>query len=122
MPKILVVENEEIMIELLEKKLTQEGYQVLVARNAQEGINAIKEEWPDLVLLDVDIPEGEGIKVMEKISQDPSLKALPIIVLSNSEDSFELRKAKALGATDWIIKTESDPFKLLEKIRRQIGR
>jgi len=122
MPKILIIENEEIMIDLLQKKLSQEGYKVLVARDAGKGIEIIKEEWPDLVLLDVDMPDGEGIKMMEQINQNPDLKALPIIVLSNSEDSFELRKARALGATDWIIKTQSDPLQLIEKIRRQIDR
>ena len=121
MPKILLVENEEIMIDLLEKKLDKEGYKVIVAREGEEGIKRIKEEWPDLILLDVDIPQGEGIKVMEEINRDPTLKAIPVIVLSNSDQSFELRKALALGAVDWVIKTESEPSQLIEKIRRQIG-
>jgi CheY-like chemotaxis protein len=122
MPKILIIENEEIMIDLLQKKLLKEGYKVVVAREGEEGIRTMREEWPDLVLLDVDMPQGEGIKVMEEISQDPSLKAIPVIVLSNSDQSFELRKARTLGAADWIIKTESDPLQLIEKVRRQIGR
>lgn len=122
MPKILIIENEEIIIDLLQKKLLKEGYKVVIAREGEEGIKIMREEWPDLVLLDVDMPQEEGIKAMEKISQDPNLKAIPVIVLSNSDQSFELRRARTLGATDWIIKTESDPLQLIEKVRRQIGK
>jgi CheY-like chemotaxis protein len=122
MSKILLVEKTEIVIDLLQKKLEKEGYEVLVARDRDEGMNKIREKWPDLVIVDVDIPRMEGLEIMEEISKDPELKAIPVIVIADSDQSLELRKAKALGARDWLIKTEFEPPELLKKIQRQIGR
>jgi len=120
--KILLIEDEEIMINLLEKKLIQEGYQVKVAKNGIEGLEKLKEEKPDLILLDIIMPKMGGFEVMEKISKDPELKEIPIIIISNSGQPVELDKAQKLGAKDWLIKTEFDPQEVIEKVEKQIGR
>ena len=119
--KILLVEDEKIMINLLEKKLTQEGYDVRVAVNGEEGLKAMREEKPDIVLLDIIMPKMGGFEVMEEMGKDPVLKEIPIVIISNSGQPVELDKAKELGAKDWLIKTEFDPQEVLEKVIRQIG-
>lgn len=120
--KILLVEDEEIMINLLEKKLTQEGYDVTVAVNGEEGLEKMKEQKPDVVLLDIIMPKKGGFEVMEEMNKDPVLKEVPVIIISNSGQPVELDKAKELGAKDWLIKTEFDPQEVLDKVRKQIGR
>lgn len=120
--KILLVEDEEIMINLLQKKLTQEGYDVTVAVNGEEGIEKMKEQKPDVVLLDIIMPKKGGFEVMEEMNKDPVLKEVPVIIISNSGQPVELDKAKELGAKDWLIKTEFDPQEVLDKVRKQIGR
>lgn len=120
--KVLLVEDEEIMINLLQKKLVQEGYEVLVARNGEEGLSMMKEVKPDIVLLDIIMPKMSGFEVMEEVRKDTELKKIPIVVISNSGQPVELDKAKELGARDWLIKTEFDPQEVIEKVIRQIGK
>jgi len=119
--KILLIEDEEIMIDLLQRKLTQEGYEVSIAKDGVEGLEMMKEMKPDLILLDIVMPNKNGFEVMEEIQADETLKDILIIVISNSGQPVEIDKAKKLGARDWLIKTEFDPQEVIEKVRKQIG-
>ena len=122
MPKILIVEDEGIIIDLLQKKLEKEGYEVEVARDGEEGLRKIREIWPDLILLDLEMPKMSGLGVMEEINKNPTLKRIPIIVMSEAGGSFELKRARELGAKDWIIKIEFDLPQIINKVVQQIGR
>ena len=119
--KILLVEDEEIIMGILEKKLTQTGYQVSVARDGEEGLKAMKEVKPDLILLDIVMPKMGGFEVMETMVKDQELKKIPVIVISNSGQPVELDRAQKLGAKDWLIKTEFDPQEVIDKVVKQIG-
>ena len=118
--KILVIEDEEIMVDLLQKKLTKEGYEVSVARDGVEGIKIMKKTKPDLILLDIIMPKMGGFEVMEKMAQEKELKKIPVIIISNSGQPVEIDKAQRLGAKDWLVKTEFDPKEVIEKIKKQI--
>ncbi len=120
--KILLVEDEELMIDLLQKKLEKEGYEISVARDGEEGLKKMREIMPDLVLLDIIMPKMGGFEVMEEMKKDPGLEKIPVIVISNSGQPVELDRAKKFGAKDWLIKTEFDPKEVLEKIKKQIGK
>lgn len=120
--KILLVEDEEIVIDLLQRKLTSEGYKVLVAKDGEEGLKMMKEAKPDLVLLDIIMPKKGGFEVMEEMQEDPELKKIPVVIISNSGQPVELDRAKELGAKDWLIKTQFDPQEVIVKVVRQIGK
>lgn len=120
--KILLVEDEEIMIDLLQRKLSKEGYAISLARDGEEGLKKMKEEKPDLILLDIIMPQKGGFEVMEEMNKDSELKNIPVIVISNSGQPVEIDKAERLGAKDWLIKTEFDPAEVLEKVIKQIGK
>ena len=120
--KILLVEDEEIMIDLLQKKLTKEGYEISVARDGEEGLKAMREVKPDLILLDIIMPKIGGFEVMEEMGKDKNLKDIPVIVISNSGQPVEIDKAQKLGAKDWLIKTEFDPQEVVDKVVKQIGK
>lgn len=119
--KILIIEDEELIIDLLEKKLIQENYEVMVTRDGVEGLEKMREIKPDLILLDIVMPKMGGFGVMEEMSKDRDLKDIPIIIVSNSGQPVELDRAKELGAKDWLIKTEFDPQEVIEKVKKQIG-
>lgn len=122
MKKILIVEDEQIMLDLLEKKLKSHGYEVFSARDGQAGLRLLKEQDnPDLILMDLVMPKMNGYSVMEEIQKDEELKKIPLIVISNSGQPVELDRIKELGAIDWLVKTEFDPQELLEKIKKQLG-
>lgn len=122
MKRILIVEDEKIMADLVQKKLEQEGYSTLVAQDGQQSLDMMRKEKPDLVLLDIILPKLNGFEVMEQINQDPELKDIPVIIVSNSGQPVELDRAKQLGAKDWLIKTEFDPQEVVDKVVRQIGK
>jgi len=119
--KILVIEDEEIMYTLLKRKLTNEGYDVSVAIDGEEGLEKMRKARPDLVLLDIIMPRKGGFEVMEEMQSDKDLRGIPVVVISNSGQPVELDKAKELGAKDWLIKTEFDPQEVIDKVKGQIG-
>lgn len=122
MPKrILIIEDEEILMNLLQRKLIQEGYEVSIARDGDEGLKLMKEASPDLILLDILMPRMGGIEVMETMQKDDGLKNIPVVIISNSGQPVEIDKAQKLGAKDWLIKTEFDPQEVVEKVKKQIG-
>jgi len=120
--KILLVEDEEIMIDLLQKKLTKEGYEVSVTKDGGEGLEKMREIIPDVVLLDIIMPKMGGFEVMEKMAKEEKLKDIPVIIISNSGQPVEIDQAKRLGAKDWLIKTEFDPQEVIDKVIKQIGK
>lgn len=122
MKKVLIIEDEDLIMDLLRKKLSQENYDVSTAHDGEEGLRVLREIKPDILLLDIVMPKKNGYEVMKEMSEDPELKKIPIIIISNSGQPVELDKAKDLGAKDWLIKTEFDPQEVVEKVRKQIGR
>ncbi len=120
--KILIIEDEEILTDLLEKKLTQVGYDVSVAPDGAEGIEQVKRSVPDLILLDIVMPKMGGFEVMKELQKDENFSKIPIIIISNSGQPVELDLAQKLGAKDWLIKTDFDPQEVLDKVVKQIGK
>ena len=119
--KILIIEDEKIICDLLERKLTREGYSVVITTNGIDGLIKMREDRPDIVLLDIIMPKMGGFEVMEEMNKDETLKDIPVIVVSNSGQPVEIDRIKKMGAKDWLIKTEFDPQEVLEKVKKQIG-
>lgn len=121
--KILVIEDEKVLSELLEKKIKEEGYEAFIAMDGEEGLELMKKEKPDLVLLDIIMPKMDGFRVMEEMNKDPelNLKKIPVVIVSNSGQPVEIDRALALGVRDYLIKTQFDPMEVIDKIKKQIG-
>jgi len=122
MEKILLIEDEELIIRLLSKKLAAIGYDVSLAMNGEEGLEKIKQVVPDLILLDIVMPRMGGFEVMAEMKKDEKIANIPVIIISNSGQPLELEKAKELGAVDWLVKTEFDPKEVAEKIQKYINK
>ncbi len=122
MKKIIIVEDEEILRNLLHKKLGNEGYDVDVAENGEEGLSKIKENKPDLILLDIIMPKMGGFEMLEEMQKEEELSKIPVIVVSNSGQPVEIDRAQKLGAKDWLVKTEFDPQEVIDKVVTQIGK
>ncbi len=122
MKKIIIVEDEEILRNLLEKKLSGEGYSVEVAENGEEGLMKIRANRPDLILLDIVMPKMGGFEMLEEMQKDDNIKDIPVIIVSNSGQPVEIDRAQNLGARDWLVKTEFDPQEVVDKVIVQIGK
>lgn len=120
--KILICEDEKVLANLLQKKLAQQGYEIFLAVDGKKGLVKMKEKKPDLVLLDIIMPEMNGFEVLEKMVKDDKLKNIPVIIISNSGQPIEIERAQKLGVKDWLIKTEFDPQEVIDKVVKQIGR
>ena len=120
--KILLIEDEELIIRLLSKKLAAIGYDVSLAMDGREGLEKIKQIVPDLILLDIVMPRMGGFEVMAEMKKDEKIANIPVIIISNSGQPLELEKAKELGAADWLVKTEFDPKEVAEKIQKYINK
>lgn len=118
--KILLIEDEEVIIHLLSRKLAKIGYQISLAMDGQEGIEKMREDRPDLVLLDIIMPRKGGFEVLDEMKKDRRLFDIPVIIISNSGQPLELEKAKKIGVTDWLVKTEFDPNEVVKKVKKYV--
>ncbi|MBC7074307.1 response regulator, partial [Candidatus Parcubacteria bacterium] len=94
----------------------EQGFEVFEAQDGAEGLQKIKEIKPNLVLLDLILPEKDGFEVLEEKKRDEEIKNIPVIVLSNLGQKEEIDKALALGATDYMVKANFSPNEIVEKI------
>ena len=112
--KILIIEDEKALLEVLLTKLKSEGFLVETAADGEIGISKINSWKPDLILLDIIMPKMDGYDVLEKLNEDKN--KTPVIIISNSGQMVEIEKTKKLGAVDHLIKTEFSPDDVLEKV------
>ena len=116
--KILIIEDEEVLLSVLEHKLTHEGYQVFLARDGEQGLEQIKAIKPDIVLLDILMPKLDGFGVLQRLHDDGTIAKLPVIIISNSGQPVEIDRALKLGARDYLIKAEFSPEEVVAKVRK----
>ena len=115
--KILIVEDDKFLRELIARKLTDEAFDIVEAVDGEEGIKKIKETKPDLILLDLILPSIDGFEVLSRVKEDASLASIPIIILSNLGQKEEVEKGLKLGAVDYLIKAHFTPGEIIEKIK-----
>ncbi|OGE78979.1 MAG: hypothetical protein A2751_00755 [Candidatus Doudnabacteria bacterium RIFCSPHIGHO2_01_FULL_46_14] len=119
--KILIVEDEIELLELITRELRQSGLQVAAARNGEEGLEAALAERPDLILTDMLMPVMDGITMLKKIREDASGKNLKAIVLTNlSDSSITVRISEVPGVKLWIksdLNLAEISKKVLEELR-----
>ncbi|MCI0566430.1 response regulator [bacterium] len=114
---VLIVEDENIILGLLEKKIAGAGYHVSVAHDGEEAMRKIKEEKPDLVLLDMILPKKDGFEILKDLHDGGTLPDLPIIVISNSGQRIEIDRMMGYGVRDYLIKINFNPSDVLEKVK-----
>ncbi len=117
MAKILIVDDEEILRKIYSDRLTFEGFTIETAADGEEALAKIKAAAPNLILLDILMPKLNGLQVLEQLNTDATLKAIPVIVLSNVANDENIKKALALGAKDYLLKTNFSPNEIISKIK-----
>lgn len=117
MKKILVIEDDKFLRELITQKLLKEGYDVVEAVDGEKGVACLKKEKPDLVLLDLILPGIDGFEVLAKMKADPLMSKIPVIILSNLGQKDDIKKGLEMGANDYLIKAHFTPGEIIEKIQ-----
>lgn len=119
--RIIIVEDDAVLRDVLTEKLVKSGYEVDSAEDgivAMEKIHAVK---PDCVLLDILMPRKNGIEVLEDMHADPELRDIPVIIISNSGQPVEIKRAQELGAREFLIKAVFDPNEVLQKVENVLS-
>lgn len=122
MSKILIVEDDIFLGDVLVQKLKASGYETMLARDGASGLKQLREWKPDLLLLDIILPQMNGYEVLEAKQKDPSIASIPVIVISNSGQPVEINRALALGVEDYLVKAQFDPEEVIVKVRLQLAK
>ncbi len=116
--KVLLIEDEQVLADVLDAKLQKAGYETIVAYEGEDGLNKIRSWQPDLILLDIVLPKINGYEVLETMQAEGN--KTPVIIISNSGQPVEIDRTKQLGAIDFLVKTQFDPDELIEKVNNYL--
>lgn len=114
---ILIIEDDEFFRELISKKLISSGFGTLEAIDGRKGMEKAKESKPNLILLDLLLPDTDGFDVLSILKKDSETSSIPIIVLSNLNSKEDIEKGLKLGASDFLIKSQFDSDEIITKIK-----
>jgi len=117
---ILIIEDDKFLRQLVAQKLLKEGYDVSEAIDGEEGMRMIREEKPDLVLLDLILPGIDGFEVLSQMRKDEKLSQIPVIILSNLGQKEDVERGLNLGAIDYLIKAHFTPGEIIEKVKKAL--
>lgn len=120
--KVLIVEDDNFVAEVYSTKLLEMGHEVIITQNGEEGLNVLKENLPDLILLDIIMPVMGGIEMLEEIKKKEEWKKIPVILLTNIGEKDSIQKAQNLGVQDYLIKSHFTPAEVIEKIDAVLGK
>lgn len=119
--KLLLAEDDAAMAEMYRSVLVAEGWEVHVARNGRLALEAAMAEPPSLVLLDIEMPQLNGIEVLTALRECDRTAAIPVIVISNSPGAHSMEDAYALGISAWAVKSHTSPQALVNLVRGYLG-
>lgn len=117
MSKILIIEDDKFLRELIVRKLTAENFEALEAVDGENGLKMLKEGKPDLVLLDLILPGIDGFEVLSRMKNDPALASMPVIILSNLGQREDVERGLKLGAADYLVKAHFTPNEIIDKVK-----
>ncbi|HEX9502745.1 MAG TPA: response regulator [Patescibacteria group bacterium] len=120
--KVLIVEDEEILLTALCEELKQEGFEVVGAKDGMEGVEKAVSEKPDLILLDLVMPRLDGIGALKQMKENPETKDIQVVILTNLSDYDKVSEALSLGAMDYLVKANYRLEELVAKIKTVMKR
>lgn len=124
MAKLMLVEDDAILVEMYQAKFELEGHEIVIATNGEECLELLKTYEPDLILLDILMPKLNGFHVLKEIKKHPNLRNIPVILLTNlgeAEVDMNQELAGALGVSDYLIKSHHTPDEVVEKVMRTLA-
>ncbi|MCK4553458.1 response regulator [Candidatus Parcubacteria bacterium] len=118
--KVLLVEDDKTISLMYKTKIETGGFEVLTADNGADGLKLAKEQKPDIIMLDVILPQLDGFSVLEELKKDTSTKNIPVVMLTNLGTEEDKEKGKKLGAIDYLVKASLTPAQVEENIKQYL--
>lgn len=118
---VLVVEDDRMLAEGLSHALMSHDVATRVARNGEEALTILAEDVPDLILTDIMMPKMSGTELLQKISANEKLHAIPVIVLTNADDMETVSRVVGSGGNDYLIKAETSLADIAERVLKKLN-
>jgi len=118
---VLVIDDDPVILELLRVNFEIEGFEVVCARDGEEGLQRARESRPDIVISDIMMPRRDGLQLLSDLKSDPVTEHLPVILLSAKAQKSEVQHGLDLGADDYITKP-FDPLELIDRLNAVMGK
>src|SRR3989344_4306651 len=115
--KILIVDDDESLTQVLSTAFTKEGFTTIVSKTGRDGLNKAKEENPNLILLDQVLPDISGNQILKELKIDEQTKTIPVMMVSNFRQEDLVNQAINDGATDYIFKYQADIEDIVNKVK-----
>ena len=119
--KILLVEDEPLLSNLLKQRLEKEGMEVVQAHDGQEALDFLRATKPDLIILDIILPKVSGFEFLLFLQSDPQLEIAPVIIASNLGQDTDMTKGKSLGAIQYFVKAKMSIEDLVGEVKKAVS-
>jgi DNA-binding response OmpR family regulator len=114
---ILIVEDDQTIATMYYVSLTNDGYDVSVAENGEQGLTLARETHPGVILLDIIMPKMDGFSLLKELKNDEETREIPVVLLTNLGQEEDKERGEELGASDYLVKTDYTPRQVSEKIK-----
>jgi DNA-binding response OmpR family regulator len=118
--KILIVEDDKFLAKMLSRMLESHSYELIVAPTGKEGLIKASTSHPDLILLDIMLPDIDGFDVLGTIKNNEQTKSVPVIIMSNLGQPEDIAQGKQLGAVDYLVKSDFSLDEVVDKVRKHL--
>ena len=122
MKKVLVIDDDEVFLKTVKNSLGTKNYKVIVAKDGKEGLQITKKEKPDLILLDILMPNIGGMDFLKLIKEDKTLSLIPVLIVSNFSSMNYIDEGIKLGARGYIIKSDESLKTIIDTIESILGK
>lgn len=121
--KVLIVEDDKFLSELISTKLTKEGFDIVLATDGESGLEQAVKEKPHIILLDIMLPGMSGFEVLQalKAHSDTSVANIPVLILSNFGQESKVKQGLEMGAKDYLVKANFTTGEIVDKIKITLG-
>lgn len=120
--KVLIVDDDDFLLEMYALKFKEEGFLVEIAKAGKEAIEKIKMAEPDVVLLDIVLPEMDGFSVLQAIRKDKKQRTPIVIMLTNLSQKDDTQRGMRLGADDYVVKAHFTPSEVVAKVKKLLSK
>jgi len=118
MKKIILIEDDEFLFDVYKLKLEKENFKVKIVQDGSKALEKIKNYKPDMILLDIVLPNLDGWEILKKIKSDDEIKNIPVIILSNLAQEDQIKKSLKLGAVKYLVKSQYMPSEIIQEIKK----
>lgn len=118
--KILIIEDDKFLAKMLSKMLESHHYEILLASNGKEGLLKASTDDIGLILLDIMLPDIDGFDLLETLKNDDRIKKIQVIIMSNLGQPEDIQQGRALGAVDYLVKSDLSLDQVVKKVRKYL--